>query len=511
LTGSVRHGLKRGPLFFSAPGAGAARRVLRRAVIFLISDAMNIYPQETQIICCNSDGLELRPSLVRLGRYSVLFELYGPGSGLRLSEALSNFQIIIRKRVVYSGRATIRNLVVSEHLEVCEVTLDESAWTDLELSTAMAGNGVLRKEFEVFIQDWQKLYRILPDYKIIIADMQSFLGDMRLWLEQVELQLRAAPEAQHGLLAENLIKELAGPLVDCVKVLFEKFEGVARTVDEATAPAHRNYMRRQLHSMVLAAPFAHRTFTKPLGYAGDYEMVGMIARNGFEGKSLFAKILHHAFCQQMPALAHRNRILHLKTRLLEETARCARHGQPARILNLGCGPALEVQQFLKESPLSDNARFTLLDFNDETLQYARTALTEIARQNGRRTEIALQKKSVMQMLKETARAKAADQQPYDLVYCAGLFDYLPDATCRHLMNIFHGLTAPGGLVLATNVEPSNPMRVGMEHLLDWNLIHRDAAQVRKLKPRLADEDDVSVFGDDTGVNVMLEIRKPAHA
>jgi len=138
-------------------------------------------------------------------------------------------------------------------------------------------------------------------------------------------------------------------------------------------------------------------------------------------------------------------------------------------------------------------------------------LATVARDSSRRTVVNLQKKSVLQVLKEYARAKTADQPKYDMVYCAGLFDYLADPACKHLMNIFYDLTAPGGLVLATNVEPSNPMRNGMEHLLDWNLIYRNGAQFRTLKPVKAEDENVEVFGDVTGVNVILEVRKSAHA
>lgn len=34
---------------------------------------------------------------------------------------------------------------------------------------------------------------------------------------------------------------------------------------------------------MLCSPFAYRAYHKPLGYAGDYEMVNMIARDPYEG------------------------------------------------------------------------------------------------------------------------------------------------------------------------------------------------------------------------------------
>ena len=78
------------------------------------------------------------------------------------------------------------------------------------------------------------------------------------------------------------------------------------------------------------------------------------------------------------------------------------------------------------------------------------------------------------------------------------------------MDVMYDWLAPGGLLIATNVEPSNPMRHGMEHLLDWHLVYRTGPEMAALKPRDAEADAVLVRCDDTGVNVFIEVRKPAH-
>ena len=46
---------------------------------------------------------------------------------------------------------------------------------------------------------------------------------------------------------------------------------------------------------------------------------------------------------------------------------CAARGG-TRVFNFACGPAVEVQNFLR-SPLSEHAELTLADFNGETLEY----------------------------------------------------------------------------------------------------------------------------------------------
>jgi extracellular factor (EF) 3-hydroxypalmitic acid methyl ester biosynthesis protein len=287
---------------------------------------------------------------------------------------------------------------------------------------------------------------------------------------------------------------------------------VSERVDEEARPAHRAYARRQLHPLVLCSPFVYRTVQKPLGYAGDYEMVNMILRESLEGGSLFAKIVNMCFLNNPPAQAHRNRIKHLKQRLVEETRRAARAGRVAKVFNLGCGPAKEVQDFLSEEEISNRADLTLLDFNDETLRHVERLLTDRKSQSCRTTPIKLLKKSVHQLLKEAERGQD-EMRPgtYDFIYCAGLFDYMSDRICKRLMNIFYDLLAPGGLLLATNVDACKPFRQSMEYLMEWHLNCRNGPQLKALEPEAAAPNSCSIKADATGVNVFIEVRKPENA
>ncbi|MGH7989900.1 MAG: class I SAM-dependent methyltransferase, partial [Limisphaerales bacterium] len=185
--------------------------------------------------------------------------------------------------------------------------------------------------------------------------------------------------------------------------------------------------------------------------------------------------------------------------------------------NLGCGPASEVQEFLSEDELCDNASFNLLDFNEETIQYTSRCLHDVSKRFARKTPIQMQKKTVQQLLKEafvlqkTAKSGGGAKEKYDFIYCAGLFDYLADNVCKQLVGVFYEWLAPGGLLLITNVDGTRPFRNKLEFILDWNLIYRTAQQLFQLKPDDAPEEICSVQSDLTAVNVFLEIRKPENA
>lgn len=462
--------------------------------------------RESFISCRNSQGAEVRATPVRLTRFTAVLEVYNPFSIVQISEVLSEFRITMNDRLVYSGRAVVSNIVNTGIMVLCEATLDDS-WLDVDMFSPSAHPGRLRDEFGEFLQEWQKIHSVTPGFKVVVADMQTLLADLRRWMEQVELGVRSSPGGNRTLLERDVITDLSQPVLTVIDELFGRFESIAGSLDPALQPMHRNYIKRQLHPLVLCAPFAYRTFQKPLGYAGDYEMVNMILRDPFEGGSLFAKTVNLYFLNSAPALAHRNRIKYLVQVLSAEARRTAAEGRPVRILNLGCGPAGEIQQLLATDPVVDQMDFTLMDFNDETLDFARHRLETLKAQHGRRTPLQFVKKSVHQVLKEGSRPEPG-QPRYDLIYCAGLFDYLSDRICQRLMTIFYEMLAPGGLLVATNVDPSNPSRNGMEFILDWHLVYRDREQLKLLHPSGVPDENIVTRADETGVNIYLEVRRP---
>lgn len=464
--------------------------------------------RDSIIVCRTSQGYEVRATPLRITRNVVAFEVYNPYSLLQLSEVLKEFKIIVNERLIYSGRATVSNLVNTGLLLVCEASLDD-AWLDVDLFALVTEPRKLRTDFIDFLKEREKLNIILPQYKVVLADIQNYFIDLNRWLEQVELGIRSSPSGNRQKIEFEVIHELAPIVLPSIDSLFTRFEDVADEVPADLVPFHRAYAKRQLHPQVLCSPFAYRTYHKPLGYAGDYEMVNMILREPLEGSSMFAKTMNMWLLRQPSAEAHRNRIKYLTGQLVKETQRVAQQGWIARILSVGCGPAGEVKNFLVQEELSNRARFTLLDFNDETLQHTAKVLEEVKKKYRRSTDIKMVKKSVHQMLKEAGKQPAA--QKYDFIYCAGLFDYLSDRVCKRLMNILYDMLAINGLLIATNVHASNPNRHSMDFFLEWHVIHRNHAQLEHLKPDFAPSGSFCEKQESTGINIFVEVRKPVES
>jgi extracellular factor (EF) 3-hydroxypalmitic acid methyl ester biosynthesis protein len=114
---------------------------------------------------------------------------------------------------------------------------------------------------------------------------------------------------------------------------------------------------------------------------------------------------------------------------------------------------------------------------------------------------------VLQLLKENL--KSGKKPQYDLIYCAGLFDYLPDSTCSQMMEVFYEWLAPGGLLAVTNVVDDKPFRHMLEFVLDWHLIYRDVQEAGGIFPESIPLETRSIKKDPTGVNIFIEARKPS--
>ena len=451
-----------------------------------------------------SQGLEAQGTLIRLTPQSVTFELYSPQTVLRLSEVLSEFRIFADARPVYSGKAVVSGMMNAGTVTVCEVTLTGSL-LDLDLFELGSPEKVLPEGFKAFLGRWQHFHRVCSKYKLAVADLQSFLEELRLWLDQVELGVRGLPSGDRLQTERAIVRAL--PALPAITALFERFESVAASVPKDVAATHSAFARRQLHPLLLCCPFMHRIYTKPLGYAGDYEMIEMINRNDCEGSSLFAKLLQVFILDQAPARAVRNRVGYFVNRFIEESLRVSNLGRVANIFSLGCGPAVEVQTFLAEHALSDRAQFRLLDFNEETLRHTAHRMEDLKRRYNRKTPINLVKKTVHHLLKEAGKPRAGDPG-YDLIYCSGLYDYLSDRVCKALNTYLYDQLLPGGELIITNFDPSNPIRNIQEHLFDWFLIYRDGKQLAELAPAQTAGDQRMVRAEYTGCNIFLEVRKP---
>ncbi len=426
-------------------------------------------------------------------------EVYNPNALVQVSEMLHGLTVRAGPQTVYQGQAVVVSLVNTGLMVVVSVNLMEpwDAVGPLPPGTAAVGHAA-----NAFVQDWKNRFNVRRDYQVVVSEMRAYFSEVSRWVDQLDVAASLPREAD-GRIQSEVFAELGTPLLHKGREYLQWFDAEAAQVPEDLVPMHRSFAQAAIHPLILRAPFVHRTFSKPLGYAGDYEMVNQIVGDPRQGPSSYFQLVNFMFLQAGVAQAHRNRIDILHARLEQLVTRAVQAGRPMRVLNIGCGPALEIQRLVQTHPHFDQLAFVLVDFNEDTLAYTRKQLERLQHGTGKTLHLATQHASVQQLLKRSTLAPpVAEEAPFDFVYCAGLFDYLPDKVCRRLLQYMAGQSRTGGKLLVTNVHASNPERRWMEYFLEWHLIYRDEAGAQGiLPPGLR---DTQVYTDATGVNLFVE-------
>jgi extracellular factor (EF) 3-hydroxypalmitic acid methyl ester biosynthesis protein len=223
--------------------------------------------------------------------------------------------------------------------------------------------------------------------------------------------------------------------------------------------------RHPLHALVQQDPFTDRAATKPRGYAGDAVMMDFIyAGTPPPGTSaLGADVFRATTCAGM-GLSVRYRRQLLKS-LIDDTV--VRHDAP-RLLSVASGHCRELEGSLAESALVAG-EFVALD--QDPLSCAEVAQVHA----GHRVTV------INQGVRELANGTLGEALGrFDLIYSAGLYDYLPDTLARRLTRRLLGLLRPGGRLLVANFVPGGSGRGYMELFMDWTLVLRNEAAMRAM-------------------------------
>jgi extracellular factor (EF) 3-hydroxypalmitic acid methyl ester biosynthesis protein len=267
--------------------------------------------------------------------------------------------------------------------------------------------------------------------------------------------------------------------------------------------ASRALIDAQLGHYMDHAPFLQRARAKPLGYAGDYELMNMIARGRREGASLFGRALHTFATQQPSAQANLNRIGYFASKIAAAAA--ATPFARARIVGVGPGPAKEVERLLTQRPdLGARVEVALFDHEAGAVAHCERALGPIAARTGAR----------LRVFHESARTLLTHPRlsdvvgDCDLIYSPGLFDYLSDRSFAALLAALYGLLRDGGQLVVGHVAKGSPDRYVLEYLADWPLRYRSEDELAAFAAQLAPAPRrVDVEREASGVNLFLVIAR----
>lgn len=337
---------------------------------------------------------------------------------------------------------------------------------------------------------------------------RQYVLEAKDWLDKFEGKIDAVENsANHDSSSEttaffDTITQVVGEhFAEYFHPIFQQMAVTMKSFNEEQTKASVEFFRDRLKQYIYQAPFADRSYRKPLGYAGDYEMMNIIYRNEAAGQSLFAQCLHRFFVSEPAAKAVRNRSDYLCAKIVE-TFKSANPSKPLKFLSIASGPAFEVEKFLRVAKAFNGqaAEFHLLDQDENSLKYAQRRLEKLRRELGLNFEIKLFNQAIKNVI-----TRGVAEGGYDLVYSAGLFDYFSDPVAQIAAQKLMNAVAPGGRLTIGNFDVSNPTRFLMELVLDWQLLYRSEEDMKRLFSQIPGQ--MTIEREGMGINLFCVIRK----
>jgi hypothetical protein len=121
--------------------------------------------------------------------------------------------------------------------------------------------------------------------------------------------------------------------------------------------------------------------------------------------------------------------------------------------------------------------------------------------------------SVRQLLKPATPEEESVRRTLgnlDLVYSAGLYDYLPDLVAMRLTRLLYGHLRPGGRLLMGNLTETPDSTWMLDYVLGWPLLYRTDESMLRLAHRITPTPEtVGITRDASGRCIFLDVTRSA--
>lgn len=232
------------------------------------------------------------------------------------------------------------------------------------------------------------------------------------------------------------------------------------TVEEWQDLLKNVVLSHPIKKTILEDPLTARSFHRPRGYAGDAEVLDMIYfpnRVDLGQVSNIGKKLFRYTTQTQIARALRER----KDLLASYIEKTVDENNNSEILSVACGHCREIE-LVDPAKHESIGRFAGIDQDCQSLEQAKSMVKLPATEFLNMSIIDLIRKNNL-------------EGQYDLIYSAGLYDYIGSKLAKRLTKNLYNRLAPGGRLLLFNVI-SDYREIGyFESYLNWPLIGRDQA------------------------------------
>jgi len=257
---------------------------------------------------------------------------------------------------------------------------------------------------------------------------------------------------------------------------FEKVWKIIECLDKDAYFIYQEYFQKELGGILLRPiEINKRIFDKPLGYAGDYEVMNYIFDyhdKAFLGKTCFEKLINHYTCNIPIASSNIKRKDFFKKRILEVMEHC----DAANIVSIGSGPARELIELLDEGKITKPLSFKCLDLEKKALDYVKEKIKKIPEAKKELLFISYLHKDLISIIRD--KKLKEEVRGSDLIYASGVFDYLNTKMAARLTQELESLLKEQGRLIICNATLENSShRAYYELLGSWDLIHKSRAEI----------------------------------
>lgn len=338
-------------------------------------------------------------------------------------------------------------------------------------------------------------------FKKMVYEMKDWLHQLKDSIAELEKQVSVDNTQEAEEFRTTIIESISDYLGQVLPRIYSEIPFLIQGLGKEELQTATDFARAQLGPYVYGAPFAARSFYKPRGYAGDYEMMNHLYRNERAGRTLFDQCMHKYFVDEPAGEAVKNRGYYLLERI---TAAVKAHPvkSPMKIISIASGPAMEQQLFLQNSKefAGRSIELTCLDQDEESLKYAQRQLLSLERFVKSGFTFKFNNLAIRNVI-----ARGLPEQDYDLIYSAGLFDYFTEPVAQMAAQKMMAALKPGGRLIIGNFSTDNPCVPFMELVLDWHLIYRSKEDLQRMFHGFGSK--VWVETEPLGVNLFVIIEK----
>jgi len=429
----------------------------------------------------------------------------------RIGDIISDLSFHSHGKEVHSSSATVVH-VLDEYQESQVISRIGCRFDSMmDISTVIKGDKVtrLKNEYLDFIHSLAVEDNLDQEFVHLTSHLHYLLTNLKKKLREEELKVAEEEEPIHKALLDTL-KSLTFDVINDVTLkycnMFTKITD--KFTDSKQHFIHRVYFQKMLNEFFESSALFHRAYNKPLGYAGDYEMMNIIYRNEYEGKDIFSQVMNKVDCEGPAARAVRNRREYFFNKIITLYDSIPEDGD-FKVVSIACGPCMEMADFLtriKGRTRPVRMTFAAMDQDSNAVEDARQKLLPL-KENIEGLELIIEKDSIKELIvgrtKNNVRYDKAD-----LIYTAGLCDYLSFNAINRLVQELYRHLKPGGTLIIGNFGPYNPQRFKMEYGSEWFLIYRSEEDIKEFAGGLPEDAILRMEKEPEGVNLFLNVTKP---